>query len=231
MLVSHDHRFIFFSNPKTGSESVRELLASYADVEGIPMWEASDEHPYYSHIRPVEVREIFRERGHDFGDYFRFTFVRNPWSRLVSLYEMIYEHRRYGVTGRIPAFLRDLLGIHTSPSAFRRWLRSVRPDGSGGGGPEDQRWKVYGTYSLRSFAGDEDGNLLVDEVLRLEDIETALPATLREIGLEEVAEKQIPRANTRRHPPHPEYYDEATVDLVRRRYAYEIERFGYGFGE
>lgn len=85
MLVSHDHRFIFFSNPKTGSESVRELLAPYADVEGIPMWEASDEHPYYSHIRPVEVREIFRERGHAFGDYFRFTFVRNPWSRLVSL--------------------------------------------------------------------------------------------------------------------------------------------------
>ncbi len=55
MRISHRHRFVFFSNPKTGSESVRSLLDPYSDICGVPMWEMTAENPFYSHISPREV--------------------------------------------------------------------------------------------------------------------------------------------------------------------------------
>lgn len=232
MRLSHTHEFIFFSNPKTGSESVRKLLDPYSDVAGVPMWQRTEEQPFYTHIKPVEVREILNERGFDYDEYFTFTFVRNPWARMVSLYEMIFGDRReYGLTGRLPKLVRNALRIHPSPAGFRKWLRSVRPYGPGAGGPSDQRWRVYGTYNIQHYAGDGEGNLIVDQIIRLEDINIALPRLLSEIGLPESAGRSVPRVNSRRHATYETYYDDDAIELVRRRYEYEIERFGYRFAQ
>jgi hypothetical protein len=40
MIVSHSWRFIVFSNPKTGSESLRNLLAPW-NGEPVPNWRES----------------------------------------------------------------------------------------------------------------------------------------------------------------------------------------------
>lgn len=232
MRLSHKHKFIFFSNPKTGSETVRKILNPYSEIKGIPLWEQSEDNPFYTHIRPVEVREIFRHRGRDYDSYYTFTFVRNPWARMVSLYEMIFgEHREHGPISWLPDRLRRLLGCHPSPGGFRRWLASIRPDGPGAGGPPNQRWRVYGAYSIENYAGDEKGNILVDDIVRLERINIELAPILDNIGLADAASDNIPKINTRDHPPYESYYDEESVEVVRQRYAYAIERFGYGFGD
>jgi hypothetical protein len=231
MRISHSHEFLFFSNPKTGSESVRELLDPYSDIKGTQFWNLTPDHPFYSHISQAETKALFLERGWDFDSYFKFTFVRNPWARLVSLYEMIYggRGRRLGFAGRLDRGARALLGLHPSVSGFRRWLPRTRPDGPGGGGPPDQRWQVYGTYSIRSYVSDSHGEILVDQIIRLEDIDEDLPVLLREIGLADAAKMLIPRKNIRRHAPYRDYYDDRCRELVRERYAYDIETFGYRF--
>ena len=224
MRISHRHKFVFFSNPKTGSESVRALLDPYSEIAGIPLWECSPEFPFYSHIRPVELRTIFRERGWEFDDYYRFTFVRNPWARLVSLYHMIH-------TWPPSNAFRRVLGSPWRPGirGFRRWVRSTSPDGAGAGGPPDQRWMRYGTYSLPSYAGDENGRLLVNRVIKLEEIDRDLPQVLEEIGLPPAP--TIPHVNARKHRDYREYYDSATRSLIETRYAFEIERYGYSFDD
>lgn len=227
MRISHRHHFIFFSNPKTGSESVRSLLDPYSDIRGVPMWEMDGSNPFYSHIRPVEVRDEFRTRDWDFDAYFKFSFVRNPWARLVSLYRMIFE----GSPGRAAGMRRRLargVGLHPSPAGFRRWVRTVQTDGPGGGGPPDQRWQVYGTYSARAYFGDEEGRFLVDRIIRLEDMDRDLPETLARIGLPGGDRVSIPKVNVRGGDHRP-YYDEATASYVGRMYADDIERFGYSF--
>jgi hypothetical protein len=229
MRISHRLKFIFFSNPKTGSESVRKLLDPYSDITGVPFWEATPDEPFYSHIRPIEVRDLFYQRGWIFEDYFRFTFVRNPWARLVSLYQMIFAARGRSLTGANAAF-RNLLARHPSRAGFRRWLRTVQTDGPGAGGPANQRWQRYGSYSLRAYAGDENGDLLVDRVIRLESIEVELPRTLADLGISGAREMSIPRVNTRRHQPYTWYYDSASAKLVGQMYAEDIERYKYRFG-
>ena len=90
MRISHRYRFIFFANPKTGSSSVRHFLNSYTDVMPVRDYrERTADNPFYPHITPKETRRLFEDYGWDFYGYTKFVFVRNPWDRLVSLYEHI----------------------------------------------------------------------------------------------------------------------------------------------
>jgi len=192
------------------------------------MWQMDDAHRFYSHMRPIEVRAEFDRREWDFDDYFKFTFVRNPWARLVSLYSMVFG-RRNGLRSRVKRRTAEFFGHHPSPRGFRRWVRTVATDGRGGGGPDDQRWQRYGTYALGAYVGDGRGNELVDRVVRLEDIDTALPRVLAEIGLPPDSAAEIPIVNAGGRTNYRRYYDPATVDYVGSLYRDDIERFGYAF--
>ena len=226
MRISHRHKFIFFSNPKTGSESVRALLDPYSDISGVPMWKLDGSTPFYSHIRPVEVREEFERVGWDFDAYFKFSFVRNPWSRAVSLYQMIYGH--LSAPKRVAA---RILGGHVSPRGFQHWVRTISTDGPGAGGRPDQGWQRYGTYSARAYFGDGQGRELVDLLIRLENIDRDLPPTLERMGLPRAGELEIPKLNVSKSAPYQDFYDRATADYVRDLYAEDIDRFGYSFDD
>lgn len=128
MRISHKYKFICFANPKTGLESIRKILDQYSDIIAPVYLERTKENPFYSHITCAEARDIFESKGWDYSTYTKFVFVRNPWARLVSLYEMIY--------GRRPWRRR---------SPFSVWLLSTRPNGVGGGGRDFERWRRCGT--------------------------------------------------------------------------------------
>ena len=104
MIISHSLKFIFFSNPKTGSESIRALLAPYQEEDVRPYWQHEDLNTFYPHMTPDEAKQAFVSRGLPFHDYFRFSFTRNPWARLVSLFEM--DRSRGRITSRWDGRLR-----------------------------------------------------------------------------------------------------------------------------
>ncbi len=221
MRISHRHRFVFFANPKTGSRSVRRILDPYAEIHGLPGHEVTRDFPFYNHMRPVEAREVFRERGWDFEDYFKFVMVRNPWSRLVSLYEM-FTFREGGHWSR-------LRSRKTRHRGFQVWVRTLDPDGGGGVTPGLNASVIrLGAFSFIGFAGDEDGRPLVDEVIKLEEIESALPPVLERLGVP--LPRRFPRAGRGRYRGgYRAYYDDETRELVEELYNADIERFGYTF--
>ena len=70
-MICHKRRFVFVHVPKTGGSSVIETLFP----ELIGRWGS-----YRSHFLPEEYpARVWRE-------YFTFSFIRNPWDRMVSLY-------------------------------------------------------------------------------------------------------------------------------------------------
>ncbi|MEO1261268.1 MAG: sulfotransferase family 2 domain-containing protein [Bacteroidota bacterium] len=214
MRISHRYQFIFFANPKTASSSVRQFLNPYTDVQPVLNYlKRTPENPFYPHITPSETKIIFQQLGWDFNSYNKFVFVRNPWTRLVSLYEHIMRN---------PA----------NHIEFKEWLYSIKPYGIGGLGEDHQRWRKYGAYSIEHFIKDEKGNILVDKVIRFEDINKELKPFLKALGLPNVNDAKLNHSNKRKkNVPYTKYYDENAKSYVRELYWYDIVNYGYTFPE
>ena len=211
MRLSHEYKFIFFANPKTGSESVRKILDPYSNVCATTFRNRSQENPFYSHITPVETRDIFFRLGWDFDSYHKFCFVRNPWAKIVSLYKMI--------------FAKSII-----KPRFNRWIYEIEPNGIGGGGDDADRWRKYGAYSIENYVSDESGSFLVDKIIKLEDIHTQLIPLLEKIGIPKASSLSIPNLNSSSvHKKYSTYYNKKSMLHVKRLYKYEIEKFDYYF--
>jgi hypothetical protein len=209
MRISHRHKFVFFSSPKTGSESIRSLLDPLSDVRDVQVSKLTPAHPFHAHMRPLEARMAFMRLGWRYTDYYSFVFVRNPWTRLVSLYQYALK-----AGAELPG--------------FEDWLQATQPNGIGGG-LRALPWLKYGTYSIDAFAGDGNGNLLVSDVFRLEDI-AEVPDRLRLRGIPLPADAAVPWVNrTKESASLDAYYTPELRKLVADRYAKEIERFAYSY--
>lgn len=213
MRVSHKNRFIFFSNPKTGSESLREMLSPYSEVFDVKFLDINDDNPFYSHITPLEVKKIFNENRYNFDDYYKIVCTRNPFNKLVSLYEMIF--RKWPI--KPPFYL---------------WLKSTKTYGKGGGGKDSDRWRKYGAYSLKNYISDEEGNVLVDKIIPLEKFNEEIPLLFKQLNISLDPDFKIIKKNVRaRSKKVCDYYSEKSKQLVFKRYAWEIEKFNYTFPE
>jgi hypothetical protein len=215
MRISHKNKFIFFSFPKTGSESVRLILDPFSDVRVVTYVERSLDNPFYSHMTPLEVLAVFEAKGWDFYSYSRILVVRNPWARLVSMYEMIY---------------RNPLKKYYRPS-FKKWLFSIDNKELGGGGKDSEKWKRYGTYSVDNFSSDFCGNRLVSDIIKLEEMQDKFPQLLARLNLPGLEDVKLPHINKTplRKANYRSYYDDQAIDYVGRLYRNEIIEFNYSF--
>lgn len=132
------------------------------------------------------------------GEALAFTFVRDPWERVVSLF----------------AFFRR--GRAVTPATFRRWILDGLPHPSGRppilyDGTADAIDVRAG--QLEFLAGGE-------WIGRFEEIDRDFARLCR---LLEVSPRQLPRVNAARHPPSAELYDRETVARIGTRYGEDIE--------
>lgn len=214
--ISHKYKFIFFSFPKTGSESVRKILNPHSDIQAVSFKTTTSENPFYSHITPEETKKIFESKGWKYDEYFKFTCIRNPFTRLYSLYKMRFKNM-------------------APPKSFHEWVRTLDPDIK-----KRKGWTSNGQLSFYNFIHDSEGNMLVDEVIKLEQIDTDLPKVLAKLGIKV---KKVPKENVseyrkrlqRAHDKHRRkfyyraHYTEQTRKMVRNKYRWEIVTYGYKF--
>jgi len=207
--ISHRHHFVFFSNPKTGSSTVRQFLDPWCDVRPARnLASVDDDNPFHPHMRPEEARDAFDRFGWDFGRYTRFVCVRNPWARLVSLYHHV------GRTEELPP--------------FPAWLRTVT-DRSNETFPP---WRRYGAIPLDRFVRDRRGSVLVDRVIRTEELDRELLPYLRGVGLPIPEDAPLPLRNqSGAGRDYPRYYTAETAALVEALFRYDVVNFGYRFGD
>jgi hypothetical protein len=72
-MISHSHKFLFIQIPKTATSSIHSVLAEHMEYD----YSKISRHAKYS-----EAAEFYPESK----NYFKFSFVRNPWDRLLSFY-------------------------------------------------------------------------------------------------------------------------------------------------
>jgi hypothetical protein len=214
MRISHQHKFIFFAVPRTGSTTVRRVLDDYSDIQSVHITETSEEHPFYHHISPREVVEIFDQRGWDYSQYRTFCFARNPFDRVVSLFHHRLKMNYDGWVGDLKRRLKLKVMKRSMFSQF------VEQNVSNWGRLEEP---------VSRFISDDEGFDLVDDTLFFEEIEATLPEYLKENFEIGVPKSQIPHKNSSKRKNYRSYFDPSDKKIVKSVYEEDIDRFGYSY--
>jgi hypothetical protein len=204
MLICDAPRFLFVHVQRTGGTTLDAVLR-----DALP-----SAHRYLgTHDFATRAR---KELGLSFGGYFKFAFVRNPWDRLVSWYEMIVQRSREPGAYQL-ALWRYLNDNASSFDDFIERCTGVIQDVDG-----DKSF----VFQQHQYLCDEEGRLLVDFVGRFERYEEDAKAILRRLGL---AHLELPKLNASVHRDYREYYTPKTQAIVAERFARDIALFGYQF--
>ncbi len=206
-MISHKYRVIFIHIPKTAGTSIEKQLGHFTefrpgvqDHRTIYEIEKSLGKKYYF-LMPWKKHSGLTRR--QFQRYFKFTFVRNSWSRAYSWYKnVMYDelHQRN-------------LGI-TLPCSFKRFLTDY-----------GEQWALR---SQLDWIINEQGEIVMDFVGRFERLQEDFNHVCDVIGLKD---KELPWLVGGGGPHYTEAYDEETRAIVAERYKKEIEQFGFQFGE
>ncbi len=235
-MISHPHRCIFVHIPKCAGQSVEHLfldaLGHDWDSRAILSLGFNNDPalgpPRLAHLKASEYVDLGYVSQETFDDYFKFAIVRNPWARLVSMYKYLGLHLR-----------RDFRDFVLS-DLERKYLPKMRWFA----GPQTD------------FVVDEANNLLVDIIVRFEQLDEGFEPVARAVGLPNASlphvnpssdilpqfglrPKQLARFALRQvkdrsiahHSNYRDYYDNETRDAVARIYHSDIEIFGYVFDE
>jgi hypothetical protein len=130
---------------------------------------------------------------------FKFAFVRNPYDRLVSRYSYLLNNPTHRDHPRVRR-MKDL-------AEFVRW--EIRRN----------------QQSQHDYVVDRRGRLIVDFVGRYERLEQDFDHVCGKLGVTAT----LPVTNVSGHRDYRTYYSERTREIVKERYAFDLELFGYGF--
>ena len=209
VIISHQHQFIFFAVPKTGTHSIRQALRPHLGADDEEQVRLFEQHSFsnpelkavgHGHLSVAQVKPVL---GEDiFEGYFKFAFVRNPWDRFVSFCAFISR-----ATGQ----------FEQNPHGFMVQMIHSPP-------PLQQM--LYQPQSALLI--DADGRLAMDFVGHVETMERDYKSICERLKLQSEPLQQVNRS---RHRPYVDYYTPQLRDLIATRYRQDIEMFGYRFDD
>ena len=215
MLISRTHQFIFVHVPKVAGSSIRHALRPWAVPEQqrpavarilrrMGLRKQMPETSYLARLS-LEHHSIARMIRHalpdEFGRYFTFAFVRNPWDWHVSYYT-------YVTNLSVP---EDDWHIQIrAAGSFTKYVEEIAP---------------HHNFQQKAFVVDENGQCMVDYIGRYETLDHDFLDICQRLSIPAV----LPRSNESRHRVYREYYDEATRRALEPTVKADCEYFCYTF--
>lgn len=210
--VIDELELVYLSVPKAACTAIKLALAK---VRGI-RFEPDDDVEYLVHFHPKWHREQGALRPAQEG-FYRFSFVRNPFDRLVSCYRGKIIFKESAKT-RVPLYQDYYFSLPVNiPFADFAERVSRIPDALADSHFKSQRSLLYA-----------DGALQVDYVGRFEQFDHDWRPIAERFGLEPVlAVANISKNKPGTHSDYRLYYTEPLVQLVYERYRDDVHTFGY----
>ena len=259
-VISHTHKFIFVRPYKVASRSILLSLSSWCgkddvfrvgaydvlyrpdtddDAIGAVQFRNNDnailgdltinESWKNGHIPPGIIREKAGDRV--WGEYFKFTVIRNPWDWFISLYW--WRRSRW--------LEREIQPVRAmSPKApiyyvSRHWRNRLNRYRAGQGiGKESveralrRKWLEADLARWPRFYF-MDGMPYADCYLRFEHLQGDFNRVCQRLGL---PVRVLPRTNSRIRPKgvdYRDYYTDWSRDYIGRRFREIVDAFGYSF--
>jgi len=211
VVISHSKKFIFIHVPKTAGSSIKTALnplvhwswrlSSKPDklkfVLGI--YPSVYSYDFSGHERASDLMK--KLPSHIFNKYFKFCFVRNPYSWLVSIYHYILkdeQHHQHELVKKLGSF----------DSAVRFFCDNQR---------EQMPLQL-------SYISDDDGNPLVDYIGHLETLSDDWAYLNKRLNLNI---HELPIVNKTNHEPAIKYYSTDTIARVSDAFHLDFLKLNY----
>lgn len=216
-VISDKYKFIWVGIPKVAT---RSFLTAFIE-----------EAPYdFGALVTTESLPKLLARNPSYKSYFKFTFVRNPWSRLVSCYLDKILNPKQKTIDLLLSKYSDL-----SPNiSFEEFVDYLFKGIFGPDKRADTHW-----LSQHMFFTDLMGNSLVNYIGKYENLANDFDAISKEIGLPTI---KLPWLNTKNgwDPGNKAtekedifyyrtYYTDTTKNMVAKRYRKDIDLLNYHF--
>ena len=213
-MICRKYQCLFVHIPKAAGQSIEQY---FLDLLGLD-WSTRGEllmrqnhdpdkgPPRLAHLTAWEYLSLGYLSPRQFETWYKFGFVRNPWSRLVSE----FNFQRYCDHVDFKTFVTQYfpLPIHDDYETGRDLYRHVLPQ--------------------HLFVCDRQGRQIVDFIGRIESLQADFTVVCERLGL---PIKPLPVVNVGPHKHYTEYYDDETRAFVAKTYARDISLFGYTFGD
>lgn len=185
MIISDKYKYIFIAIPKTGTTTVQNFLLqnddsckwNFIQLDGKTV--VVDEH--------IETKDLKKVMGKKFDDYVKFTFIRDPYTRIVSSY-FFYKN---GKTLRSQYFFRNLMArlniILTQIFPFSVWS-IIKPQ-----------------KKMADYFYDNNNQLLINLVGRTENLNEDLLLISKQLGIS-LKDDAVPFKNKSSHSSVESYY-------------------------
>ena len=209
-MISEKFQCIFIHIPKVAGQSIESFFLNKHNLSWdnrAPLLLKFNPDPQQgperlAHLKAAEYLDYGYINKYHFDQYFKFSFVRNPWSRLVSEY-------RYRAHHQTIAFKDFVMHSLPTKSDYTDSYRHIIPQ--------------------YDFLYNTDGKLLIDFVGRFESLQKDFDDVCSQLG---IADSILPHMNASNHfnkNHYTQYYDAETIEIVGQMYAKDIETFRYSF--
>lgn len=213
MPISHQYKTIFVHIPKTGGTSIEKTLG----IKGNPpipdhaIFYGFRKGKYLQHLTALEIKKMVSVNV--YNNYFKFSFVRNPYDKLVSDFLWFKNH----------AHLPEVKAMDFEDFLFKRVI-PIRNN-------EDINQKIRFAESQHyqdqyKFITDEKKKKIVEFIGRFENLQKDFEKVCRHIGIETT---KLPHLFNSGCKDHRSYYNRKTKNAVTRIYKEDLEMFGYHF--
>jgi len=201
--ISHHYKCIFIHVPKAGGTSI-ETSSLFEDQRNI-----SGDY-VGGHLTASEYRDQF---PWEFERYFKFSFVRNPFDRLVSAFFHLNNLRATNKYGK-KVYNEYILKYNRDFNKFCiSFVDNLNIN------------KVTHFQPQHHFLCDKNGNIIVDFIGKVEDFNRDFNFVKKQINYSGFIGHRLKS----KHKYYAHYYNDKTIEIVKKVYWQDLELFGYTF--
>lgn len=202
-MINHEKKFIHVPIPKTASQAL---------VRGLGMHVSEEPALYHDNLEHFISQDYLKHMG-----YYKFSVVRNPWSRLASLWRDFTTKRGSQYSGHHRSDDKLLNEFHD----FENMCVHL----------EDSLWSQNLFFKPQVYFLSYAGKLGMDYIGRFEDLDKSYSDICQALNIPEANLRVINETMGKNRPDkyYRRFYTERSARAVYDFYRLDIENFNYEF--